>query len=71
LQFGWLIATSARLQGVSVGSREMFEDMCRAIDLHRIGPVVDKIFPMSETVAAFEAMRKGEHFGKIIVDLTV
>lgn len=71
LQFGWLIATSARLQGVSVGSREMFEDMCRAIDLHRIAPVVDKVFPMGETVAAFEAMQAGEHFGKIVVDLTV
>jgi NADPH:quinone reductase-like Zn-dependent oxidoreductase len=70
LQFGWLIATSARLQGVSVGSREMFEDMCRAIELHKIEPVVDKVFPMAETVKAFEAMQAGEHFGKIVVDLT-
>jgi NADPH:quinone reductase-like Zn-dependent oxidoreductase len=70
LQIGWLIATSARLQGVSVGSREMFEDMCRAIELHRIEPIVDKVFPMAETVKAFEAMQAGEHFGKIVVDLT-
>ncbi len=71
LQFGWLIATSARLQGVSVGSREMFEDMCRAIDLHRMEPVVDKVFPMAKTARAFEAMQAGEHFGKIVVDLTL
>lgn len=70
LQFGWLIATSARLQGVSVGSREMFEDMCRAIELHQIQPVVDKVFPMSQSVQAFEAMAAGEHFGKIVIDLT-
>lgn len=70
LQFGWLIATSARLQGVSVGSREMFEDMCRAIELHQIQPVVDKVFPMSQAVQAFEAMQAGEHFGKIVIDLT-
>lgn len=70
LQFGWLISSSARLQGVSVGSREMFEDMCRAIELHRITPVVDKVFPWTEAVAAFEAMKAGEHFGKIVLDFT-
>ena len=40
-----LIGNSARMQGLSVGSRDMFEAMCRAIDLHRIGPVVDKVYP--------------------------
>lgn len=67
LQIGSMIATSARLQGVSVGSRAMFEAMCRAIELHRISPVVDKVFPFTEARAAFEAMRAGEHFGKIVL----
>ncbi len=62
-----LIGNNARLQGLSVGSREMFEAMCRAIDLHRISPVVDKVFPFTEVRAAFEAMRAGEHFGKIVL----
>jgi NADPH:quinone reductase-like Zn-dependent oxidoreductase len=62
-----LIGNNARMQGLSVGSREMFEAMCRAIDLHRIRPVVDKVFPWTEAKAAFEAMRGGEHFGKIVL----
>jgi NADPH:quinone reductase-like Zn-dependent oxidoreductase len=62
-----LIGNSAKLQGVSVGSREMFEAMCRAIELHRIAPVVDKVFPWKEARAAFEAMAAGEHFGKIVL----
>jgi NADPH:quinone reductase-like Zn-dependent oxidoreductase len=45
----------------------MFEAMCRAIELHRIQPVVDKVFPFEEARAAFEAMRNGEHFGKIVL----
>jgi NADPH:quinone reductase-like Zn-dependent oxidoreductase len=62
-----LIGNSARMQGLSVGSREMFEAMCRAIELHQIHPVVDKVYPFTEVKAAFEAMRGGEHFGKIVL----
>jgi NADPH:quinone reductase-like Zn-dependent oxidoreductase len=67
LQIGSMISTGARLQGVSVGSRTMFEAMCRAIEAQHIPPVVDKIFPFTEARAALEAMRAGEHFGKIVL----
>jgi NADPH:quinone reductase-like Zn-dependent oxidoreductase len=62
-----LIGNSARLQGLSVGSRDMFEAMCKSIELHQIGPVVDKVFPWTEARAAFAAMQGGEHFGKIVL----
>jgi NADPH:quinone reductase-like Zn-dependent oxidoreductase len=67
LSFGAMIGTSARLVGVSVGSREMFEAMCRAMALRKIAPVVDKVFPWTEARAAFAAMQAGEHFGKIVL----
>ena len=63
-----LIGNSAKLQGLSVGSRDMFEAMCRLIELHRIGPIVDKVFPWTEAKAAFAAMQSGEHFGKIVLE---
>jgi NADPH:quinone reductase-like Zn-dependent oxidoreductase len=62
-----LIGNSAKLQGLSVGSRDMFEAMCRAIDLHKISPLVDKVFPWTDAKAAFSAMAGGEHFGKIVL----
>ena len=62
-----LIGNSAKMQGLSVGSREAFEAMCRAIEQHRIQPVVDKTFPWTEAKAAFQAMQAGEHFGKIVL----
>jgi NADPH:quinone reductase-like Zn-dependent oxidoreductase len=62
-----LIGNSAKLQGLSVGSRDMFEAMCRFIELHRIGPIVDKVFPWTEAKAALTAMQGGEHFGKIVL----
>jgi NADPH:quinone reductase-like Zn-dependent oxidoreductase len=63
-----LIGNSAKLQGVSVGSRDMFEAMCEAIALKDIHPVVDKVFPWTEAKAAFTAMQGGEHFGKIVLE---
>ncbi len=67
LSMGTMISTGAKLQGVSVGSRTMFEAMCRAIEARRIAPVVDKVYPFTEAVAALEAMRAGDHFGKIVL----
>ncbi|MBX3483770.1 NAD(P)-dependent alcohol dehydrogenase [Phenylobacterium sp.] len=63
-----LIGNSAKLQGLSVGSRDMFESMCRMMDLKKIFPVVDKVFPFTEAKAAFGAMAAGEHFGKIVLE---
>ena len=63
-----LIGNSAKLQGLSVGSRDMFEAMCRMIDLKKIFPVVDKTFSFTEAKAAFSAMAAGEHFGKIVLE---
>lgn len=67
LQIGSMIGTGARLQGVMVGSRAMFEAMCLMIEAHHIEPVVDKLFPFTQAVGAFEAMCAGEHFGKIVL----
>jgi NADPH:quinone reductase-like Zn-dependent oxidoreductase len=67
LNIGTMIGTGAKLQGVSVGSRQQFEAMCRAIDLHKIGPVVDKVYPLAQAREAFEAMQGGQHFGKIVL----
>jgi NADPH:quinone reductase-like Zn-dependent oxidoreductase len=63
-----LIGNNAKLQGLSVGSRDMFEAMCSALEQHRIRPVVEKVFPWTEAKAAFEAMAGGAHFGKIVLE---
>lgn len=56
-----------RLQGVIVGSRESFLALLRAVVLHQLRPVVDRVFPFTAAHAAFEHMRAGRHLGKIVV----
>lgn len=62
-----LIMKSLRLQGVFVGSRQRFEDMNRAIDLHKLKPVIDKVYDADKIVDALNHMESGKHFGKIVL----
>lgn len=56
-----------RLQGILVGSREAFERMNRAFEMHRIQPVIDRVFPFDEGVEAFRYFESGSHFGKVCI----
>jgi NADPH:quinone reductase-like Zn-dependent oxidoreductase len=58
-----------RLQGVTVGSREGFEAMLRAMSQHKLKPVIDRVFPFEEAKSAFEHLRSGAHFGKVVISL--
>ena len=62
-----ILAKQIQIQGVFVGSREMFEDMNRAITFHNLKPVIDKIFEFDQVHEALEWMASGSHFGKIVV----
>ncbi|MDG2284782.1 MAG: NAD(P)-dependent alcohol dehydrogenase [Alphaproteobacteria bacterium] len=58
---------SIRLQGIYVGSRQMFEDMNRAVAHHEMRPVIDQCFDFGDARAAYHAMRAAGHFGKLVV----
>jgi NADPH:quinone reductase-like Zn-dependent oxidoreductase len=62
-----ILMKNIRVQGIFVGSREMFEAMNRAIALHKLQPVVDRVFPFAEAVEAFRYMESGAHFGKVAI----
>ncbi len=62
-----VLMKAVRVQGIYVGSREMFEAMNRAISLHRLKPVVDRVFPFREARQALQHMESASHFGKIVI----
>ncbi len=62
-----IMRKSLSVRGIYVGSREMFEDMNRAIALHRLRPVIDRVFPFVEARAALRHMEGASHFGKIVI----
>ena len=58
-----------KIQGTYVGSVAMFEAMNRAIALHRMTPVVDRVFSFDDAVAALKYLQSGNHFGKVVITL--
>jgi len=60
-----MMIKGVRLQGIYVGSREMFEEMNRAISLAGIRPVVDRVFEFGQLHEALQYMESGAHLGKI------
>jgi NADPH:quinone reductase-like Zn-dependent oxidoreductase len=64
---GLILARRANVQGISVGSTQMFEAMNRAVAANGIKPVIDKVFGFDEVQAAYKHMASGAHFGKIVI----
>ena len=65
-----ILRKNIRLQGIYVGSREMFEAMNRAIALHEIRPIVDRVFSFTEIREALQYLESGAHFGKVCLKLS-
>ena len=56
-----------RLQGIFVGSRQMFEDLITAVSINKLEPVIDRVFDFEDFADALRYMESGSHFGKIVV----
>lgn len=58
-----------RLQGSTMGNDKEFVDMVEFVEKHQIKPVVDTVIPFKDVVTAFDRMRDGLHFGKIVLQI--
>jgi len=66
---GLIFSRRANVQGISVGSTQMFLAMNRAIEANGIKPVIDKVFAFADAQAAYKHMASAAHFGKIVISL--
>ncbi len=64
-----LINKMLRFKALSVGSRESFLAMNRAISLHALRPVIDRTFTFDQARDAYKYMESGSHFGKIVISI--
>jgi NADPH:quinone reductase-like Zn-dependent oxidoreductase len=58
---------SITLKGLYVGSRQMFLEMNKALALHGIKPVIDRVFEFNDAQNAYRRMRSASHFGKLVI----
>ena len=62
-----ILGKQIQLQGIFVGSRDMFESMNRAIAVHQLRPVIDRVFEFREAREALRYLESGSHFGKVVI----
>ncbi|WP_289139322.1 zinc-binding dehydrogenase [uncultured Brevibacillus sp.] len=51
--------------GTSMGSREEFSEMLSFMERHSLHPVIDHVYPLQDSVQAFQRMKRGEQLGNI------
>ena len=55
------------VQGIYVGSVEMFAEMNRAIAASAMRPVIDRVFGFDDALDAYRHLKSGAHFGKVVI----
>jgi NADPH:quinone reductase-like Zn-dependent oxidoreductase len=55
--------------GSTMGSKGDFSKMLSLFDRGRLKPVVDKIFPLKETMEAHQYVERREQFGKVVLEI--
>ena len=67
LEMARLFFRQASIIGSTMGSPAEFAAMLRFVSEHRIEPVVDRVFPFNEAVAAHQRLLAAEQLGKIVL----
>ncbi|BCM90089.1 alcohol dehydrogenase [Abditibacteriota bacterium] len=62
-----IVAKNANINGIYVGNVESFNDFVRFLNVTKIQPVIDRVFAWDEARAAYEHMKSGAHFGKVVI----
>jgi NADPH:quinone reductase-like Zn-dependent oxidoreductase len=55
--------------GSTMGSHEEFRAMVRTVEVGRLKPVIDKVYPLVEVQRATTRMEAGDQFGKIVLSI--
>lgn len=57
------------MHGIFVGNRAMFEQLVRAVEVNDIHPVIDRVFRLEESPAAYQYLQSQAHFGKVVISI--
>jgi NADPH:quinone reductase-like Zn-dependent oxidoreductase len=55
------------LRGIYVGSRRQLEELCRAVEVGGVVPVIDRAFGFDAVQEAFRYLKSAQHFGKVVI----
>lgn len=56
------------LQGSTMGNDQEFKGMISFVNEHQVKPIVDSVRPFDQIISAFDDMKAGRQFGKLVVE---
>jgi NADPH:quinone reductase-like Zn-dependent oxidoreductase len=62
-----LMWKTGTLHGIRVGTTETFVHMNRAIEINKIRPIVDRVFPFDHAIEALRCLASGNFIGKLVI----
>jgi NADPH:quinone reductase-like Zn-dependent oxidoreductase len=65
-----VLMRNIRLQGVTFGSRDMFERMNATLIARKLVPVLDSVVPFEQAPDAFGRLASGVHVGKVVIRIS-
>ena len=65
---GPIVSRQIRLQGITVGHRDGFEDMLHSIEQMAIKPIIDRSFAFEDLKEGLSYLKSGRQFGKIVIE---
>lgn len=64
-----IMARQIRLQGIEVGSKEMFKRMNNALAVNKLHPVISLVYSFEDAREALTILEKGAHYGKVCLKM--
>ncbi|GFF82104.1 zinc-type alcohol dehydrogenase-like protein C1773.06c [Aspergillus udagawae] len=53
----------------TIGPRTNLETLLKAMTMHGVRPVIDRVYPFAEYREAYQQIQSGEHIGKVVIDV--
>ena len=57
------------LLGSTLGSRREYAEILDHAEKRRLWPVIDRVVPLDQSLAALERLQRGEQFGKLVIEV--
>jgi len=62
-------SSNASIDGITVGSRDHFQEMNAFLTEHDIHSVIERVFPFEQAGGTYDYLQSAKHFGKVVVDV--
>ncbi|NIO06716.1 MAG: zinc-binding dehydrogenase, partial [Deltaproteobacteria bacterium] len=63
----YIFGKQLSLIGSTMGTHQDFRDVIALLWSGKLKPIIDRVIPLSQGKEAYEAMERGEQFGKIVL----